>query len=818
MIKFDGGEKISLTPSQTGLLDDPDFAHNDAKSSTRSIISSITPQLNDLLIEAIYLNEDGYKDYSLQKAISKQIHLIALIGKLRESIETITEERNILPITASNRIVSEALRDEPVAFLYEHIGNRYKHTLIDEFQDTSELQWLNLLPLVDDAIAQGNTALIVGDAKQSIYRWRGGKAEQFIALPQFHESTHAISALTRKRLAEAAEVRDLDTNFRSLKNIVHFNNTLIEYLSNELTAEGTAYRNEYTSASATQKTPPGKAGGYVEVNYLGPKDKEDVAYLQHTLNQIIDSLSAGYQFGEIAILIRSTSKEGSLIAEFLEKEGIPVATNDGYSIDSNPWVMCLLSMMRLMLHPGDTSAQVKIMRALTGLYQVPYEPWKYKTNRDNGKSFIDLQKFYRDINLPSTQFTGPKPSAYITCEMLTLQYMPSKRNDLYVKTLLNTILKRGGTGINIDDFLTWWDSLKIKPGVPTNLESNRVQLMTFHKSKGLQFKVCILPIMSWKKDLGRDTRWINTSERFEKLPFTPLSMNNNLNGMGFESIKVKHDADVNFDSLNLIYVAVTRAEERLYITFDTYNSGYTGAAMARSCMNLAEKLQSSDHFQMNTIVDGKLEKRIPAPQDAFCIEFGTPQQAKHKVISLQEEQVAEPAQLPPNLWFDRFEVSMPDSMRSDSGARRLGNLLHDTLSKAETVQDAGRQIQNYERSGAINTSESGSLQTLLSGVYSDAIFIELHQGAKRYSEREILSDGILLRPDLVLVKPESIAVVDFKSGTEDPKHVQQVATYMDHLRIIYNKSITGYVLYLNPVKWVKVQPANLPFSQKTLFD
>ncbi len=818
MIRFDGIKKIQLTATQSKLIAESDFAHPKAQAAIKSSIASITPQLDRIIKEAIKITEEDSKEYFLQKAISSQIHLVALIGKINASLAEISAERNILPISASNRKISATLRDEPVAFIYENIGNRYKHMLIDEFQDTSELQWLNLLPLVEDAIAQGNTALVVGDAKQSIYRWRGGKAEQFIALPQFHESAKNISAITRQRLAEAAEIKNLDTNYRSLENIIHFNNNLIKYLGEALTTEGTDYREEYTSDSATQKAPKGKSGGYIEVNFTGKMDKKDESYLTLIVTQIKDSLAAGYQFGDIAILIRSTSTKGLNIAEFLEREGIPVATNDGYSVDSNPWVMCLISMMRLMQHPEDTSAQVRVMRALSGLYQIPFEPWKYKIKNKEKKNLLDLQRFLRDNRLPTLGLKGPKPAAYTTCEQLALQYLPSKRNDLYVKTLFNIILKRGGAGLNIDDFLYWWDSLKTKPGVPTNLESNRVQLMTIHKSKGLQFKICILPIMSWKKDLGKDTRWISIADRFEGLPFAPLKLNSKLIDMGFEAIKANHDADVNFDNLNMIYVALTRAEERLYITFDTYDKTRTGAELRDASMKMAAHFEQNNAFEIQTLTDEGHEKRMPREEEPFRIKFGNLQQARIKEKEIKEELQVDPVQLPSTLWQARFDISPPDAARNDSTARRIGNILHDTISKAETIQVANWHIQNHHRSGNISAAEMEYIDALLGLVYNDETFIGLQQDAKRFSEREILSDGMLLRPDLVLEKSESIIVVDFKSGAEDLRHISQVAAYMERLSLIYNKKVSGYVLYINPLKWVQVQPGKTTLVQKTLFD
>ncbi len=805
------GSTFNLSKNLSDLRDSEVFAHKQASASARNAVQRITFELIQLIDRAIILSTDGYQDYLLEKAVLGQIHLIALISRLRETIDDICKERNILPISSFNKIVSEALKDEPVAFIYEHIGGRFRHLMIDEFQDTSELQWHNLLPLVEESIAQGNTALIVGDAKQSIYRWRGGKAEQFISLPEFQEQGPTVSPVTKQRLSEAHTLKILDTNYRSLENIVIFNNLLVQELGVSMTTEGSIFRKEYTSESAIQKAAQNKTGGYVEVNYTGKQHKNDNTYLSLLLAQIQQALADGYKLNDIAILLRSTSTDGSEIASFLEEHNIPVATNDGYSLESNPWVMCLLSLLRLVLYPKNTDTQVRIMRSLCALKGIKYEPWRYVVHSNKEKT-LDVNRFLLDNKLKALSNWKSFPDAFTCCEQFILTYLPEKQNDLYVKSFLTTIIKRGGTGVSIEDFLEWWDALRVKPGVPTDLDSNRVQMMTIHKAKGLQFKVCILPKMSWQiKNYQDNIAWIKTANRNVGLPYAPLKITKTLIQMGFEKDFQEDEEASKFDSLNMIYVAATRAEERLYITFDTYHSRYTGNLLITAFENILGKMKSNKNF----IYDILEEKDGAKP---FSIRFGNAQKTQEPKLSEGHQiQLKGPASRG-KLWRERFEIAIPDSLRNDAGARRTGNTIHEILSSASTLDEAENILSVFTKSALISTSEEIEIAGVLQAVYNDARYVDLHQGARRFSERELLSQGRTLRPDLVLENETSVAVIDFKSGSENASHTSQVARYMDVLSSISNKPVQGYVLYLNPLKWLEVDATDKSYVQTSLFE
>src|SRR5690606_32841990 len=188
-----------------------------------------------------------------------------VLEELSSCIEEICEERNILPISQFNKLISEALRKEPVAYLYEHYGMRFSHILIDEYQDTSELQWFNILPLIEETLAKGQTSMVVGDAKQSIYRWRGGKAEQLIALPDLISPPEDLRIIAADTLQRTSEIHELATNYRSRINIVHFNNVLFSQLGTNLTRSDSLYQKEYMEKSVSQKANPKLSDGYVRI-------------------------------------------------------------------------------------------------------------------------------------------------------------------------------------------------------------------------------------------------------------------------------------------------------------------------------------------------------------------------------------------------------------------------------------------------------------------------------------------------------------------------------------------------------------------------
>ncbi len=784
----------------------------------RAPLDSIQPELSDLYDRAVDMMDNEFGSYMRRRIIASQIDLLALLSRLQEVMTLLKEERNILPITEFNRLISSAIRNEPVAFIYENYGSGFNHILIDEFQDTGELQWKNMVPLIEESLSRGHRDLVVGDAKQSIYRWRGGKAEQLIRLPELDPNDPSIDEITRNTFRRNADVQALNTNYRSLTHIVEFNNVFIAELGQELLTDELHLR-EYSGENVRQSVPKNKMGGSVEVRYLG--DKPDRVYFWAALlEQIQDALSAGFRFGDMVILVRSARKEGEDIVRMLSKNDIPFTTADSFGLDQNSSVEALIGLMRLSIEPNLAPAKIRAMRTLSSLHDIHYSPAKYRLfGKDKRSSNIDFEKFARTIDRDYSMEDLKGKGAFDLCRFLLRRLFPKeKRSDVFLKSFLNLIFKKGGTRMGPGDFLTWWDSLAEKPSASGGLVGNRIQIQTIHKAKGLQYRICFMPFVDWKYSVGREMHWFAIDDLHEDfIPYAPLPMSKKpLEAMGFGDVFSGEEEERRFDNLNLIYVAVTRAVERLYINYATSSSNSVGKDVhaAMKSIENTEDEEFLSHLKISELSmeyeddqPDKTAKRKDLSEDPPCVwRYGGPEEPLPKDSFLQPADDGHVSEIvlaiEPIIDLDIEERFDPGD---DSLApyRDLGIRFHDLIvhgpEKKKVLSALDRQLKN----GALDAETARELGIMVQTLYGDPFFSEMIIGARWIPERDITFDGQILRPDLILDHPEHIVVLDFKTGIPRPQHRRQISEYRKAVSLATSKPTKSYLVYLSPLEWIE---------------
>ncbi len=794
--------KLTLTATRTGLLE-KDWHQTKVSASMRDSIASVTEVLKNFAVKAIHLIENEKPAYELYKALSGKIHLMATLNDLHGALNEILEERNLLPIAYFNRIVSESLRDEPAAYIYEKIGARYDHILIDEFQDTSTLQWLNLLPLVEETISRGKTSLVVGDAKQSIYRWRGGRAEQLISLPDINDASGQVSPELRNALKAAHSIVELNTNYRSAGRVIQFNNSIFEALSHELTPAESLYRQEYDGVF--QHTPEKRQEtGYVEVNYLGPKAEEEP---QHELlyRQICDLRDRGYRLGDICILVRGR-REGSAMATYLMERDVPVSTSDSRGIDQDAMVQLLIGFMRLHLDPAHVPSKIAIMRALCDLKGLNYAPDAYRTGMEEARNAnLDLKQFLKDIGAPLPRNAWFEPGAFQAAETLIQQYIPHAHAQPAVSALLNYILARGGMKLTVYDFFEHWKRSADKPGAGNADGPDSVVMLTIHKAKGLQFKVCIIPMLNWVRKAGNDDSWVKLGDKTELLPYAPLPASKSLVEMGLdEAYNAEHTA-IDFDNLNMIYVALTRAIDELYVNYTVSQSNYLGKDFHTAMTALKPNYEGRDDARDMPLAANELYADLELEFDANHWTFG--EKPAHKTRDeIEVEQVAGLAHAMPSPgdWAERFPFAFDEHSFGKDVSRRMGIYFHRLASETSTLAQAQSWIAARLDSAEVNEEEAQALSDLANGLFGDKRYTDLNEGAVRLTERELIHRGEVLRPDLVLDHGADLSLIDFKTGQEKPDHRKQLLRYAEALAALERRPVRGYLLYLDPLKWVEL--------------
>jgi ATP-dependent exoDNAse (exonuclease V) beta subunit len=422
-----------------------------------AIIESIIPNL--LEIVSIIYKKFEKKDF--YEAFLKNITPLSLLNTLSNELTKIQKEQNILSIAEFNKLINEQIQNQPAPFIYERLGEKYRHFFIDEFQDTSEMQWQNLIPLIDNATSsmvdnEKGTLMIVGDPKQSIYRWRGGKAEQFIELSK---TKNPFNNPDKKQFT-------LDTNYRSYSQIINFNNDFFEFLSDEF--ENEDYKDLYKNHSR-QKT-NSKTGGYVNILFVpqivkaepevvdGEEglDKMDF-YLLATLNTIIKVKNNWFKNKDIVILTRKKT-QGTAIANYLTEQGIPILSSESLLINSSTEVQFIIHFLYYLKNNNDLQSKANFLYYLAKKQEGKIAIHDFIAQGMELKTEPEFQKWLSNSKIDLNFQTIRKKSLYEATEVIISKAIAVEKRNAYVQYFLDIILERDVRNqAGIADFLNYWD-------------------------------------------------------------------------------------------------------------------------------------------------------------------------------------------------------------------------------------------------------------------------------------------------------------------------------------------------------------------------
>ncbi|MCA6364222.1 MAG: UvrD-helicase domain-containing protein [Bacteroidetes bacterium] len=529
-------------------------------AAQKAAIDELKPQLSELYAKLLALRDKHYGTYLIHTLLLKNIYAIAALNEIEKLIFSFRADQNIVHISEFNRIISKIVFAEPVPFIYERLGERYTNYLIDEFQDTSVLQWQNLLPLIDNALGGGNFTMLVGDGKQAIYRWRGGEVEQFARLPYVkQDAENEIIADRQQSLIRNYRGLQLARNFRSKTEIVQFNNALFRLLAQDLTA---GYQDIYDKLE--QESDTANTGGSVCIERLVPEkgDDEKELHVQRTLEKVHELRAQGWELQDIAILTR-TNNEGSRIAAALLDAGYPVISSESLLISRSPAVGFVLAVLRIIELPSDAIARTQMLGFLVN------------TGRIHGTLHSLLEEAAKDglaallqkHNLIFNELVLARMPLYQRCEEIIRRFRLDNEPDAYLLFFLDEVLSFGmGRGNNPADFLNWWTDRSYKASVVVPEGMNAVRVMTIHKSKGLEFPVVIFPFANWKFETSRKDLWIDLDdEALPGLETAVVSVNESLLHTSYAAQYEEERNKSLLDHLNVLYVALTRPEHRLYV-------------------------------------------------------------------------------------------------------------------------------------------------------------------------------------------------------------------------------------------------------------
>ncbi len=530
----------------------------------RDSIESSIPELLKILDE-VYKN---FEKISFYKAFLKNITPLSLLNSVSNELEKIQKEQNTLSISEFNAIIYNEIQNQPAPFIYERLGERYRHFFIDEFQDTSEMQWKNLIPLIDNATSseidgEKGTLMIVGDPKQSIYRWRGGKAEQFIELSK---SKNPFNNPDKK-------LEHLDTNYRSYSEVIHFNNQFFQFLSSEF--ENEDYRDLYKNHS--QQKINNKIGGYVNLSFLPTKENlqegdEEIEnnehYLIATLNTIQKVTTQGFEYKDIVILTRKRD-QGILLANYLTEQGIPLLSSETLMIHNATEVRFIVNVLKCLKNTFDNEAKAFVLLYIAQYVQdeMPIHDFIASGLEKNAEK--DFEEWLTGFSISFSFQDIRKKSLFEAVEIIISKFIISKSNNAYVQYFLDIVLERDlRNQAGVSDFLDFWDKNAEKFSIPSPEGKNAVRIMTIHKSKGLEYPIVILPFA--EQDFSKkpkDKLWLSAEEEVLGLSKVLIDNSSAVEGYGQEAKTIydQKKQEELLDNINVLYVALTRAEEQLYV-------------------------------------------------------------------------------------------------------------------------------------------------------------------------------------------------------------------------------------------------------------
>ena len=760
--------------------------------------------LPDLMQRAIAAYDLRFSRYFTARHVLQTLYSFGVLGDLQRKLSEYRREHNQLIISDTNFLLHPFVRDQDAPFIFEKVGTRYKYYLLDEFQDTSDMQWLNLRPLVGDALGQGTGVLIVGDAKQSIYRWRNGNMELIL---------REVQEQIREMYGQEVIQKELRTNWRSSGDIVAFNNALFLRAAENMAEqfEDPDHRNRFYQAYADVAQHAQKTGvpGFVSMEFYPHRSYQDPPetpgwqdlVLERTGALIAELMSSGFRGNQIMMLVRRNS-EGVKIAEYLQQQHIKVVSNESLLIGNHPRVLFLQAVLRHLNHEGDAISRAALAyyhELITGNTQADHALFDTTAGRTLSAGFESARASLRQ--LPVYECVAQ------LCRLFPLLLEPNA----YVQGFLDAVLEYSSSqDASISGFLSWWEEVKEKRAIAAATESDAVQIMTIHKAKGLEFPVVIVPFADWEITPGlRDILWLPTKEPpFDRLPYLPVRSGSALEKTLFQAEYAEEKLMAALDNLNLLYVAFTRAQTRLY-AFTQDHSGKNTTASSRLS------------YLLNAIVPPEdLSGQMRESPRRF--EFGSPaapaaeQQADHQVDALDMQALQGALtgwdrRMRVRFTFDRYPFG-------DMMARRekvdLGAVLHEALSYVRTPADVPDAVERMFFKGYMPESEKPALRAQLDSVLQQTTAAGWYD--KTWEVRNeagiIGPDGQLLRPDRVMLRKGEAVVVDYKTGSERPEHRRQVASYMHALSQIGYPQVSGYVYYIGSGQILAVQPGDLGFE------
>ncbi|MFD2517299.1 UvrD-helicase domain-containing protein [Salinimicrobium flavum] len=771
-----GDLNVNFTATwQLNLAEKPLYA-NKLSDGKKEILDEIQPQIVEIYKKA----QSRITTLQLLEAVEKNLVPISLLSAIQQEIEAIKKENAVVLISEFNATIGKAVKDQPAPFIYERLGERYRHYFIDEFQDTSQLQWENLIPLVDHTLTMEHTLnqhgslTLVGDAKQSIYRWRGGKAEQFMELC----GDKNPFSLEHKKVVV------LPKNYRSAKNIVKFNNEFFNFSA--ACFEKGEHRDLFT---ASAQEPVSSQEGYLNISFVEAENAEAEmeAYPKRVLEILQDLEARQVPKSSVCILTRRR-KESIVIANFLSEHGIPVISAESLLLSRSPEVMFVNDILNFSLDTRDRDLKSRILDFLLKHSVSVENEFLFLMSKLNmeGQSFFDALKPF-DIHFSLD--TLDSLSVYEGVEYIIRSFKLAGKTNAYLQFYLDFVYETAhSSGAGIFGFLEQWERKKDTLSIVVPKGEAAVQILTIHKAKGLEFPVVIYPFANTQiKDTARESVWMNLPEKLgNEIGIAYLGASEKMKNWGDDACRLYEELCFNsqLDALNVLYVALTRPEQQLYVISKMEIDRKGNENLNKFSGLFISYLREIGKW------DGGLEYEFGKPDEEIVGEKEPCRSVKQEFFysSPTESNGLSIVTRAGMLWDSRQEAAI-----------EKGKLIHDLFARINSEKDIDRVLLNAREEGIFIDQDEGEVKnTIFQVVHHPQLKEYYSESSQNYNERDIVTGrGEILRPDRLNFSGKLVSIIDYKTGAEDHKHRYQINSYAEVLEEMGYQIDKKLLVYLN---------------------
>lgn len=714
--------------------------------------------------------EEAFAAHLLIETQRKNFYNMALLQYVAQQTKTLMSAQQQIRISEFNQLISQLVRGEQAPYIYERLGIRYEHFLLDEFQDTSRLQWVNMIPLVLEAISYERPNLIVGDAKQSIYRFNNGLAEQFVALPGlYNPENDPQMAANSLRFQSSGFKESLLDNYRSSAEIVAFNNSLFELLAKQLPPQ---HQDFYAALS---QNPKSSKAGFIRVESLVNNLPNELLFekIKQTIQTV---LTDGFRPCDICILTE-TNRKGNELALSLTNAGMQVVSQDSLLIYAHPLVQLFLLYLKKRAKPTNPTLGKRFAEAYfraKGTFNVAHFMSFFNTYEKEGRQvrYFDEAKFYRETFGSEAAIFMPYEHLFDLLQKAASCFEINDTEEPYVHHFFDIAFQfQLNRNAELLPFIDYIEQNRDKLALQMPESTEAIRIMTIHKAKGLEFPVVLLPSLDFRIILHGFSKFLMPAGDRLAYAYPSDSI------PSFKTFKEKELAAIFLDKLNLLYVALTRPELRLYIWNHHKANGF-GALVHRQLTQLPSLSPAEEH--------------IFTSGEAKPLEHSQKEKDKQ---AANQTQFYHPQALADQLWYPSLAFRTP--VTENQPDQLFGLAFHRLMSLSSSQEDTEKAMAVCLEEGSISKDQIPALRGASEKFWGHVSSLNLDAGLlEQFNEQRIIAGvNVVKQPDKVWLKQNELVVIDFKTGLRQDAHMQQIIAYAGLLETIFKLPVRPILYY-----------------------